>query len=250
MSILEADRAASIPERLYAVLLRLCPSEFRHEYGYALHQILRDRLRDEKPASAGERAMFWASAFSDLIRTVALERLEQMVTTTNLVRYSGPLAIVGGALWAGGMTFMAIAMDGLDSVVPILLIAAVAFASCLIAIAVQGGYATPKLGFTGALFGGLASIIFLGGLFTAAWWLFALGLYALIVGSALTGLGMLSLQQVSRRSSGALIVASAMLVMMNDTNLQAWLAVPFGFAWIAVGYVLSTRSNDSMMLAP
>ncbi len=212
--------------------------------------MIRDRLRDEQPDGAVERLMFWTALFSDLGRTAAFERLEQIVTTTNLVRYSGPLAILGGLLWAGAMAIVALSTNGIDSIEPVFLIASVAIAGCLIAIAAQGGFATPKLALSGALFGGFGAVCFLLGVLTGAWWFIIAGVYGLLVGSCLSGLGMLNLQRVQRWSPGALIASSGLMFMMNDTNQLVWFGVPFGIAWIALGYVLSTQSHDRMMLAP
>jgi len=71
----------SLHERVYRLLLVAYPKEHRREYGDAMAQLLRDRLRDE---GGGLRTvLFWAQIAADLVRTALSERME---TTMNAFR--------------------------------------------------------------------------------------------------------------------------------------------------------------------
>lgn len=69
------------------------------------------------------------------------------------------------------------------------------------------------------------------------------GLLALVVGLLLVGVGVLRTGILPRWASIALVVGTAFMLGFNDQDARAWLAVPFGLAWILVGVALwSDRS--------
>jgi putative ABC transport system permease protein len=76
---------ASRSEKLYRLLLRLFPAEFREEYGEDVVQLFLDR-RAEIAGSRRSRAAFWIRSFADLILEAARERAHRMVPSRKAER--------------------------------------------------------------------------------------------------------------------------------------------------------------------
>src|ERR1043165_9058356 len=66
-------------ERLYRVLLRFYPREFRRRYGEAMVEFYRDRWRAE--AGLHTARIIWQEILFDLMRTAAPERVVAAFTT-------------------------------------------------------------------------------------------------------------------------------------------------------------------------
>jgi hypothetical protein len=64
------------------------------------------------------------------------------------------------------------------------------------------------------------------------------GVLGLVVGFVLLGISVLLAKVLPRWAAALLVVGSLAMLGLNDQNAQALLAIPFGIAWIAVGYVL------------
>ena len=64
------------------------------------------------------------------------------------------------------------------------------------------------------------------------------GVLALVVGFVLLGIAVLRARVLPRWAAVLLVVSSLAMLGFNDQNAQALMAVPFGVAWMAVGYVL------------
>jgi hypothetical protein len=80
----------SIHERVYRLLLVAYPKQHRREYGDAMVQLLRDRLRDE---GGGLRtSLVWIQVVADLVRTALVERME---TRMNMLRQAWWRAAAG-----------------------------------------------------------------------------------------------------------------------------------------------------------
>lgn len=72
-----------------------------------------------------------------------------------------------------------------------------------------------------------------------------LGILALIVGYLLLGIAVLRARVLLRWSAMLLVVGSLTMLGFNDQNAQALMAIPFGIAWMAVGYALWSDSDLS-----
>jgi hypothetical protein len=59
-------------ERIYRVLLRAYPREFRAEYGREMLQVFRDQCRDNDTRTLS----FWAGVLGDVVRSAAAQRIE------------------------------------------------------------------------------------------------------------------------------------------------------------------------------
>jgi hypothetical protein len=64
------------------------------------------------------------------------------------------------------------------------------------------------------------------------------GLLALIVGFVLLSVAVLRARVLPRWAAILLMVGSLAMLGFNDQNWQALMAIPYGLAWMAVGYVL------------
>lgn len=65
-----------------------------------------------------------------------------------------------------------------------------------------------------------------------------LGFYGAILGSVLMGSVVLQAGAMPRPVAATLITGSVTLFFFNTETAAAWLAIPFGAAWVAVGYAL------------
>jgi hypothetical protein len=90
--------ALTLSLHLYEVLLLAYPASFRREYGPAMLQVFRDRMR-RKELEHGQRGMlgWWAIALIDLGGTVLAQHLqkEAYMTVPNYIRASGWALMVG-----------------------------------------------------------------------------------------------------------------------------------------------------------
>jgi hypothetical protein len=71
------------------------------------------------------------------------------------------------------------------------------------------------------------------------------GVLALVVGFVLLGLAVLRARVLPRWAAGLLIVGTLAMLGFNDQNAQALMAIPFGIAWVAVGYVLWSGGSET-----
>jgi hypothetical protein len=61
---------------------------------------------------------------------------------------------------------------------------------------------------------------------------------ALIVGMLLLGIAVLRAAPLPRWVGALLIIGTLAMIGYNDQNARALMAIPFGIAWLAVGYML------------
>jgi len=64
------------------------------------------------------------------------------------------------------------------------------------------------------------------------------GALALVIGCVLLGVALLRSGVLARWAAALVIIGALALLGMNEQNTQVLLAIPFGVAWVAVGYVL------------
>lgn len=71
------------------------------------------------------------------------------------------------------------------------------------------------------------------------------GLAALVLGLVLLGVSVLRSGVLPLWASIVLLVGTAAMIGFNEQTHAAWLGLPFGLAWMAVGYVLWTSRLDT-----
>ncbi len=191
--------------------------------------------------------------------------------SSNLIRWGGVAAILGGILWIVPAIITAFkprgciglecdisAMRDTSDVALFMLLALLLSAVGLAGVAIQArntgrfGRLT-KAGV--ALYGVGVALFVLGMILTAiseVFWVLMLpaGL-ALIGGLVLTGIAVFKTRVLPRWVAVLLVVGSLAMLGFNDQTAEVLLAIPFGISWIAVGYALwSDRSSPVRRTVP
>ena len=191
---------------------------------------------------------------------------------SDLIRWGGPAAIMGGALWIAGAVITALKPEGcigdecylpgrsmregsaLDaglSIAGVLLIALGA------AAVVSRARASGRLGAWGSvgLIVGLAGVavlliaalvqaLFYGGDFPYMPLFVLPGGLALVLGFLLLGIAVLRARVLARWAGVLLVIGALAMLGFNDQNAQALLAIPFGIAWVAIGFALRSERGE------
>ena len=98
----------------------------------------------------------------------------------------------------------------------------------------HAGFVLPWIGVTLMVAGRLGQVLEMGN----AWILVILGAFALTIGITVFGVATLH-AKVLPPGAGLLLLASAlMLFLVDPENRRAFLALPYGAAWLWIGYVL------------
>ena len=186
------------------------------------------------------------------------------------IRWSGPATVLGGLLWILAAVVSALkpvgcigaecslpgrSMRAGSAVDALLLIAAVLLIG-LGAAAVTDAMRTGRFGTFGRV--GVASsalgllliacglvvqAFVFGGDFPYMPMVVIPGALAVVIGLLLLGVAILGTGVLPRWAGVLLILGTLALLGFNDQNAQALMAVPFGIAWLGVGYALwSTQS--------
>ncbi len=72
------------------------------------------------------------------------------------------------------------------------------------------------------------------------------GVLALVVGFVFLGVAVLRARVLPRWAAVLLVIGSLAMLGFNDQNAQALMAIPFGIAWVAVGYVLWSGKGETI----
>ena len=194
-----------------------------------------------------------------------------MWSSSYSVRWCGLAAMLGGALWVIGTLVHASkprgciaeecafrpmretgALAGILTLLSVLLF--VAGAVGLLALVRSGGR-FGKLGNAGTIVGAvgaavlaiatLVQAIFFGGDFPLMPHFVIPGLLAMVVGFVLVGITILR-SGVLPRWAAVLVIAGALgMLGANEQTARVLLMIPFGVAWVAVGYVLWSGAGAS-----
>ena len=94
-------------ERVYRVLLKLYPEEFRREYGPQMEHVLGGLYR-EAHERGGRRgiALLWALTIFDLTRTAVAQRIRRRAEHEEVAMYDRRLALVGCVLLLAPLYFV------------------------------------------------------------------------------------------------------------------------------------------------
>lgn len=71
------------------------------------------------------------------------------------------------------------------------------------------------------------------------------GIAALIIGFVLLAVMVLRSGVLPGWAAVSLLVGAVAMVGFNEQTMAAWLALPFGFAWVAVGYALWVKQRSA-----
>jgi hypothetical protein len=94
-------------QRVYRALLKLCPGDFRREYGPQMEQVFGDLYR-EAYERGGRRgiALLWALTITDLARTAVAKRIRPHADHEEVAMYDRRLAVVGCVLLLAPLYFV------------------------------------------------------------------------------------------------------------------------------------------------
>ncbi len=188
------------------------------------------------------------------------------MSASRVVQWSGPLLMLGGALWAAwaivhALQPMGCVADECDlpgrsmregsPLSSALLIAAVlALAAGVFGLVRHAralgrfgrigrvGLAASGTGVVTVIIASLVQGIFFNNDFWAMPYLVIPAALALVIGCVLLGVAILRSGVLPRWAAALVIIGALALLGMNEQNAQVLLAIPFGIAWVAVGYVL------------
>jgi hypothetical protein len=90
---------------------------------------------------------------------------------------------------------------------------------------------------------GLIQALFFGGDFPLMPGFVIPGVLALIAGFVLLGIAILRAEVLPRRVAVLFIVGALAMLGFNEQTWRTLMAIPFGVAWLAVGYVLWSQSS-------
>jgi hypothetical protein len=175
------------------------------------------------------------------------------MATSRFDRWSGLAGLVGGALWAIVFAIHALRASAEGSDAPYVSLHVLGVAGLLSVLLVAVGFVgldmhLPSWG--GAGYGvallGLCVMILVSG---ASGFIGMLGVFILMVGSLLVGAAALLRRVLPRWGAILLIVGSLLLLMFDTEGLRAWFGVPYGAAWIAVGYLLYSSRTGQVQVA-
>ena len=185
--------------------------------------------------------------------------------STNIIRWGAVAAMLGGILWIVsalitvskprgciGLECEVSAMRDTSDVTPFLLLALLLTAVGLAGVAilarntgrfgqlVKAGVALYVVGFGLFVLGTVLTAI------SEVFWVLMLpaGL-ALIVGLVLTGIAVFRTGVLPRWVAVLLVIGTLAMLGFNDQTAEALMAIPFGVAWLAVGYALWSGMDPS-----
>lgn len=185
-----------------------------------------------------------------------------------LVRWAGAAGMVGGTLWLISTVMHASkpvgcvadqcasrpmressAVEGMLTVAAFVLFAVAAVALVALArragrfgTAGRAGAVLALGGATALVLAALVQALFFEGDFPLMPYFVIPGLAAVVIGFILLGVMVLRSGVLPRWAAASLLVGTVAMVGFNEQTAAAWLAIPFGLAWIAVGYALWTKA--------
>lgn len=179
------------------------------------------------------------------------------MSSRSWIRLSGLGAMLGGALWGGGLALFALGFGRLPAASLSLLVALL-----LILFSVGGlylrqavrqrrlgaiGLAAAVLGFALSL---VAGVVGVGALrIDAAWSIVVLGLYLTLAAAILAGFAAVEAGVIPAAAAPLLIIGGVGTLFLNFEDARAWLGVPFGVAWAWLGAALWSPQGAEVQAA-
>ncbi len=193
------------------------------------------------------------------------------MSSQNLIRGSGMTSILGGVLWIAGAVLTASKPRGcigdecafrpmreggpLDATLFLLAVLFLAVGVAGLVIRAQKAGRFGRLGWIGLvasvvgvavlIISSLIQAVFFSGDFPLMPYVVIPGGLALVAGFLLLGLAILRARVLPRWAAVLLIVGAMAMLGFNDQNAQVLLAIPFGVAWVAMGYALWLGLGES-----
>jgi hypothetical protein len=189
---------------------------------------------------------------------------KEVQMSLNLICWSGVAAILGGVLWVAWAiqtgfqppgcigdecAFRPMRESGpLEAVLFLLAMLLLVVGVAGLVFHTRNAGRLGRLGWIGSVASGvgvaaliissLTQAVFFGGDFPLMPFFVILGGLALIVGFLLLGITILRARVLPLWVAVLFVVGTLAMLGVNDQNMQVFLAIPFGIAWVAVGCVL------------
>jgi hypothetical protein len=192
------------------------------------------------------------------------------MSSSDLVRWGGLAAILGGALFVvsalvvasmprgcigGECTLEPMRDTGVAGALLMLALLLVVMGAAGLVVRVRRAGRLGRLGKTGIVVAAVgAALPVIGGLVQGVLFdgdyplmpLFVIpGVLALVVGFVLLGLAVLQARVLPRWAAVLLVIGSLAMLGFNDQNAQALMAIPNGIAWMTVGYLLWSGKGET-----
>jgi hypothetical protein len=187
------------------------------------------------------------------------------MSSSIVARWGGLAAILGGACWIGANSALALRPPGVpggayrddSGLGPFMVAAMLLIGAGMVGLYLQYARHTGKLGTVGTFLGLGGGAALLASAAVAAIdsdsWLMPLfvipGLFALVIGSLLAGVTLLRANVLPRPVVLLLIASLLVLLIFNTEDARAWCALPFGVAWVVLGYTLWSGPLERRALA-
>jgi hypothetical protein len=191
--------------------------------------------------------------------------------SSNLIRWGGLAAMLGGLLWIVAAIITAskprgcigpaecdvMAIRDTSDVAPWLLLALLLSAVGLAGMVIRA-WNTGRLDRLGQVSVALCAVgvmllilgMGLSAISEVFWALVPLGGLALVIGLALVGIAALRMEALPRWAAVLLVIGSLGMLGFNDQNAQVLMAIPFGIGWVAVGYALWSGRGATLQRPP
>ena len=167
--------------------------------------------------------------------------------SSNVIRWGGLAAMIGGVLWMAVFAVFASRPSGPGSAPPYrsfeglsvpCLISAVLIVAGLVALHahLRGTYG--GLGTAGFVLASVGTAVLVLVVVGAPFLLSRLGALGLLLGSALMGVAALRASVRLRWGGTTLVVGSLAFFLFDTEGARVWFALPYGGAWLLVGYLL------------
>ena len=191
--------------------------------------------------------------------------------SSNLIRWGGLAAILGGLIWIVAAIITAskprgcigpaecdvMAMRDTSDVTPLLLLALMLSAVGIAGMVIRA-WNTGRLDRLGQVSVALCAVgvmllvlgMGLNAISEVFWALVPLGGLALVIGLALVGIAALRMEALPRWAAVLLVIGSLGMLGFNDQNAQVLMAIPFGIGWLAVGYALWSGRGATLQRPP
>lgn len=176
------------------------------------------------------------------------------MTASRISRGGGLAALVGGAVWVvvfavyawrpqlpgPGPPFGSFEGLRVPGLLSLLLIALGFLGLDLPSWRGRGHGRLGRVGFDVALLGVFAIVVS-----GASWPIGMIGAWVLMFGSLMVGAAAMSSGTLPRWGAVALMIGSVMFFFFDTDPARAWFALPYGAAWVVVGYLLWARGAEA-----
>ena len=174
------------------------------------------------------------------------------MTSSDLIRWGGVLAMVGGVLWMVVFTLFALRPSGPGVTPPYRsfeglylpnLVSVVLIVAGIVALHARLRILYGRLGTAGFIVALVGSAVLV--VSGASWPWELIGAIALLLGSLLMGVAALVVNAPLRWGAIALVVGSLAFFLYNTETARVWFALPYGVAWVIAGYLLWSGGGEA-----